>query len=302
MPDAMKQEYLGLAISIVAVSFASVLIKSCTGSPPLGIAFFRLLFTTLLLLPFVALQGKIRSELRTLPRRDLLIMVVIGCVLAAHFALWITSLSYTSVASSVILVTAHPIIVAPLSYVLLRERLSAVNAAGIAISLAGVILLVAGNNQAGFALDSLEGNILAWLGGVAAGLYILGGRFMRRTTSVLSYALVVYAVAAAVLFVLATTLEVPLGSMPMQDLGIILLMALVSGILGHTLYNWALGHIRASVASVALLGEPVGSSVLAFVLPWIAQAPPTFTIYGGAVIFLGIYLTTRPVTTTEGLR
>lgn len=293
----MKREALGLTISIIAVSFASILIKLCSPStPPLAIALLRLVFTTLLLTPVLLLRPTVRHELRSLPRKSLLIMTLIGVVLAAHFSLWITSLSMTSVASSVILVTAHPIIVAPLSYLFLRERLSALNAAGIAISLAGVLILVTGNQVPG-SLDTLTGNILAWLGGVGAGLYILGGRLMRRTVSLFTYVLVVYAIASVVLAALILILQVPLTGIPLRDVGLILLMALVSGIFGHTLYNWALGHIKASVASVALLGEPIGSALLALAI--LSQIPPIWTLYGGAIILIGIYLTTRSPQQTE---
>jgi len=287
----MKREVLGLGISIIAVSFASILIKLCSPTTaPLAIALLRLLFTVLLLTPVILLRPTIRKEIRSLPRKSLLIMIGIGAILAAHFSLWITSLTMTSVASSVILVTAHPIIVAPLSYFFLRERLSPLNALGISISLAGVLLLVTGNQNAG--IDTLQGNILAWLGGVGAGLYILGGRLMRKTVSLFSYVLIVYSVATVILAALVLLLQVPLTTIPLRDIGLILLMALISGIFGHTLYNWALGHITASVASVALLGEPIGASLLALAI--LGQIPPVFTLIGGAIILLGIYLTTRP--------
>lgn len=292
----MNKEVLGLGISIVAVSFASILIKLCSPStPPLAIALLRLVFTTLLIAPILIIRPQIRTELRSLPRKSLLIMIGIGIILAAHFSLWITSLTLTSVASSVILVTAHPIIVAPLSYLFLKEHLSKLNAAGIAISLAGVLILVTGNQNSG--IDTLQGNILAWLGGVGAGLYILGGRLMRKTVSLFTYVLVVYAIASLVLAALVLILHVPMTGIPLRDIGLILLMAIISGIFGHTLYNWALGSIKASVASVALLGEPIGAALLALVI--LGQIPPIFTLLGGAIILLGIYFTTRPPQTTE---
>jgi drug/metabolite transporter (DMT)-like permease len=227
-------------------------------------------------------------------------MILIGVILGAHFAFWITSLTKTSVASSVILVTAHPVLVAPVAFYFLKERLSWVNAAGIAISLAGVIVLVLGNY--GFSvlgLDTLEGNILAILGGVAAGLYILGGRKIRKNISVFSYAFVVYAAGTITLFFICLVFNAPVYNLRFEDYGIILLMACISGIFGHTLYNWSLGYIRASVASVALLGEPIGSSLLAYVAPWIHQEPSWYTFLGGGIILFGIYLTTRIVKDTE---
>jgi drug/metabolite transporter (DMT)-like permease len=295
----MQKQYLGLIISIIAVSFASIFILSCQ-APPLSIAFYRLLFTTLLIFPFILIRKKTREELRTLPRATILIMIVIGVILATHFSLWITSLKMTSVASSVILVTAHPVLVAPVSFYFLKEKLSWVNALGIAISLAGVGVLVMGNyGFAAFGLDTIEGNILALLGGIAAGLYILGGRKLRKNVSTVSYAFVVYAVGTITLFFICLALSAPVYNLTITDYEIILLMALVSGIFGHTIYNWSLGYIRASVMSVALLGEPIGSSLLAYAIPWIHQEPSLYTVVGGGIILVGIYLTARTIKVTD---
>jgi drug/metabolite transporter (DMT)-like permease len=295
----MQKNFLGLLISIIAVSFASIFILSCQ-APPLSIAFYRLLFTTLLIFPFILIRKKTRDELRTLPRATLLIMLVIGVILAIHFSLWITSLKMTSVASSVILVTAHPVLVAPVSFYFLKEKLSWVNALGIAISLIGVAVLVIGNyGFAAFGLDTIEGNIFALLGGIAAGLYILGGRKLRKTVSTVSYAFVVYTVGTITLFFICLALSAPVYNLTITDYEIILLMALVSGILGHTLYNWSLGYIRASIMSVALLGEPIGSSLLAYAIPWIHQEPSLYTVIGGGIILVGIYLTARTIKVSD---
>lgn len=291
----MKKHVLGLLISIIAVSFASIFILSCE-APPLSIAFYRLFFTTLLLLPFLLIRKRTRDEIRTLPKKTILIIIAIGVVLAAHFSLWITSLTMTSVASSVILVTAHPMLVAPVSFYFLKEKLSLANTLGIVISLTGVGVLVFGNyGFASLGLDSLQGNILALFGGIAAGLYILGGRILRRTVSTIAYAFLVYAVGTITLFFICLCVNAPLYNLTLQDYGIILAMAVVSGIFGHTLYNWSLGYIRASVMSVALLGEPVGSSLLAYAIPWIHQEPSLYTIVGGGIILSGIYLTARSI-------
>ena len=167
-----NKAYVGLTISIISVSFAAIFIVSID-TPSLTIAFYRLLFTTLLILPFVILHKKTRIELLNLPKTTILIMLIIGLILATHFALWITSLKFTSVASSVILVTAHPVLVGPVSHFFYKEKLSILNAIGIIISLSGVIILVIGNYGLGsLTLDSIEGNLLAIFGGVAAGLYI----------------------------------------------------------------------------------------------------------------------------------
>ena len=296
-----NKPYIALLVSIVSVSFAAIFIKLCS-APSLSIAFYRLLFTTLLVLPFVLIHKKTRTELRNLSHTTILIMVGIGLILAAHFALWITSIELTSIASSVILVTAHPLLVGPVSHFFLKERLSTANAFGIGISVSGVFILVYGNYGFAQGLDTLEGNILAILGGVAAGLYIMGGRKLRKTVSVASYAVVVYAVGTVALFFTCLFFNAPIYNLSMEDYGLILLMAVVAGLFGHTLYNWSLEYVRASLASVVLLGEPIGSSLLAFVIPQIHQVPSQYTLFGGGVILIGIYLTARKSMKVESLK
>lgn len=290
-----RKPYFALIFAVISVSFSAILIVSVSEEvSPLSIAFYRLFFTFLLILPVTLFYRKTRQELLNLPRKTYLIMVGIGIILGVHFAFWITSLDYTSVASSVILVTAHPVLVAPIAHYFFKEKLSFLNVVGISLSIFGVAILVLGNYDLGpLTLDSLEGNILAILGGVAAGLYILGGRKTRKTVSVTSYAFVVYGVGGIVLLFICLLFNAPLLGFKTIDYEIIFLMAIVSGIFGHTLYNWSLGHIRASVASVVLLGEPLGSTLLAYVLPWIHQEPSSYTIIGGAIILTGIYLTAR---------
>ena len=148
-----------LFISVLSASFAAIFIVSCD-APSLSIALYRLLFTTLLILPFVILNKKVRKELLEMPRSTFIVMIGIGLVLAAHFAFWITSLEFTSVASSVMLVTAHPVLVAPVAHYFFKEKLSTVNTIGIVLSVSGVVLLVYGNyGLSSLSLDTLEGNI-----------------------------------------------------------------------------------------------------------------------------------------------
>jgi len=289
-----KKADIGLSISVISVSFAAIFIKILLKSdvPPIYIAFYRLLFTVLLLLPVLIFYKKYRLELLKIEKKTFLLMLGIGLVLSIHFATWVTSLNYTSVASSVILVTAHPVLVAPVAYYILKEKLSIINIAGIAISLTGVVLLVLGNYDLGpLTIDSIEGNILAIIGGIFAGLYILGGRKIRKSVSVVPYAFIVYTVATIVLFFMCVLTQKNTFSIEIEEYGILVLMAFVAGIMGHTLYNWSLKYIRASVASVALLGEPVGSTVLAIIA--FSEVPSIFTFIGGAIILTGIYLTSR---------
>ncbi len=292
-----KKAGIGLFISVASVSFAAIFIETLLrrGMTPIDIAFYRLFFTVLFLFPFLLLYKKYREELFTIDKKTFILIIGIGIILSVHFFTWVSSLNYTSIASSVILVTAHPVLVAPIAFYFLKERLTFLNTTGIVISLIGVIILVLGNYDLGPLLtaDSIEGNILAIIGGICAGLYILGGRKVRKKVSVVSYAFMVYSVATIVLFFVFIFSQSNQYSIKIEDYGIIILMAFVAGILGHTLYNWSLKYIRASVASVALLGEPIGSTILAYLMPWISETPSTYTLIGGGIILTGIYLTSK---------
>ncbi|MDG6228435.1 MAG: DMT family transporter [Candidatus Thermoplasmatota archaeon] len=278
-------------IAVISVSAAAVIIVSIE-APALLISLYRMVFTTLLIIPFIVFKRRYQQEILSLSKKSLFLLFSIGFILAVHFALWVTSLKLTSVASSVILVTAHPIFVAPLSYFLFKEKLSKLNLIGISISFFGVIVLVYGNHGLS-GINSLEGNLMAFLGGIAAGLYIVGGRHFRKQISVIPYVFVVYGVSTIFLFTFCLLSAVSITQISIGDLTLILLMALISGIFGHTLYNWSLAHIKTTLASVALLGEPIGSTILAFILPWIRQIPSNYTLIGGGIILIGIYLTSR---------
>jgi drug/metabolite transporter (DMT)-like permease len=289
----INKPYFTLFISVISVSFAAIFIVSCSAHP-LSIAFYRLLFTTLIIIPLVIFNKKTRKELKNIPYISIIIMAGIGLILAAHFSLWITSLKYTSVASSVILVAAHPFLVVPISHYFFKEKISLLNITGIILSVFGVIILVYGNyGFSSILLDSLEGNILALFGGIAAGFYILGGRKMRKNISVTSYAFIVYSISTIALLLICLLFNAPIYNISIRDYQLILLMAIISGIFGHTLYNWSLKYIQTSIVSVALLGEPLASTIFAYAIPWIHQVPSEFTIIGGTIIIIGIYLTTN---------
>jgi drug/metabolite transporter (DMT)-like permease len=279
-----RAAYAGVGVAVVAVSFSSILIRWSDASF-LAIAAGRMTLSTLLLAPFALTMY--RKELAEVGRRDGLIMVGIGLVLALHFSLWIASLERTSVASSVVLVTSHPVLVGLVGHFLMSERLSRLNAIGIALGLVGVVVLTRGDADAGAA--TLFGDLLAFLGGVAAGVYILGGRRTRKHVSLVVYAFIVYGSCSLFLLagVFATGAE--LGTLPGDEWLLFLLMALGPSILGHTMYNWTLRHVPASVVSVSLLGEPVGSSLLAFLL--LSEVPPELAVVGGAIILMGIVMT-----------
>ena len=273
---------LVLLVSIAAVSTASILIR-LTDAPPMAIATWRLALSTLMLLPFFLSRGGV-SKLRAMGRGDLLTLAGVGVVLAVHFATWITSLSYTSVASSVIFVHVDPIFVALVSHFVLGERVSRRVALGIGVAFVGASIIAFGDLGVGG--ENLVGDALSLVGAIALGLYIMAGRRLRQRLDLTTYVTPVYAVSAAVLAIGSVAVGAPLAG---YDSGVILMfaaIALVPMIFGHTLYNWALRWISAPVVSISLLGEPVGASLLAFLI--LGESPGPLTLVGGAVTLAGI--------------
>ena len=273
-----------LVLAVAAMSTAAILIRLVEDAGPLAIAFHRMLFATLVLAPWaLARHG---AELRGLGWRGAAPLLGIGVVLGLHFATWITSLGLTTVASSVVLVTFHPALVALLGFVWLGEGLRVRGWAGIALALVGAATLVWGDF--GLTGSALLGDALAFAGAVFAALYFLGGRRARRTLSLPAYALVVYAGASATLLALALVAEEPLGGFRASDYLLLLALALGPQVAGHTVANWALKYVPASIVSVAIVGEPIGSTLLAALL--LAEVPPVTSLAGGVLILAGIYL------------
>jgi len=273
---------LAILVSIAAVSTASILIR-LSEAPPLTLATYRMVLSTLMLAPFYLRGGGVR-RFRELDAGRWLSLVAVGVVLAVHFASWITSLSLTSVASSAIFVHIDPVFVALVSHFLLGERVSRRTVLGIAVAFAGATMIAWGDMGSGG--GSLYGDALALLGGVMLGVYILGGRYLRRSLDLISYVTPVYATSAVTLLAGSLALGAPLAGFPLGEYLIFLALAVVPMIFGHTVYNWALRYVSAPVVSLSLLGEPVGASVLAYLL--LGEQPGGWVVAGGVITLLGI--------------
>jgi drug/metabolite transporter (DMT)-like permease len=287
----MRRPELAIVIAVVAVSFSSIFIKWGyeENLEPLAIAFYRLLFTTLLLLPFAIMkQG---GELRGIGGKRLGVLALIGLILSLHFSLWISSLELTSVASSVLLVTVHPILVGSVSHFFMKDRLTRLNFTGIAVAIFGMIVLTYEDFEGVGALTGTRamGDLLAFAAGICAGVYILGGRKMRRNLPVITYAFLVYLFCTVFLLIGCLVTGTALAPLSTNAWILLIVMALIPGILGHTLYNWSLKHVTATVVSVSLLGEPIGSSLLALIL--LGEELTGFVLIGGAFILIGILMT-----------
>lgn len=276
--------YLAVVLAVLAMSLASIFIRLSTAHP-LIIAFYRMAFTVLILAPF-ALAPAERKELLGMSRRDMATASLAGLFLAIHFTVWNTSLEYTTVASSTVLVTMQPLFVVTLGYIFLKEKISPKSMAGAALALTGSILVGAGDFQIGG--KALLGDVLAFSGAFFIAVYFLIGRRLRVKLSLFPYVFFVYGTAALFLFI--ASLWAGLSFFPYQPMDWVwfLALAIFPTIGGHTVYNWALRYVKTMVVSVSILGEPVGATILAFLI--FNEAPGPMQLLGGLVIITGIFI------------
>lgn len=281
----MIRLYLLLPIGIIAISTAAIFIKLCE-APALVIAAYRLTLASLILLPFAGYKktwkGWNRSELRWL--------ILSGTFLALHFAFWIASLKFTSVASSVVLVSTNPLFVGIGAWLFFKESLAFNLILGIILSVLGCGLISFGD--VALSREALMGDGLALLGAITASGYLLIGRKMRKGQALLSYIFPVYAAGAIVLIMISLAFQKPFFGFSSSTYLYLFLLALVPQLIGHTTFNWALKYISAPMVAIAILGEPVGSTILAFFI--LGEGLTPLKIIGGILIFSGILIALAP--------
>ena len=305
MTDARARLLLPFAITIaiLAVSTSSIFIRfaQADGAPSLVIAALRMSIATVILMPF-ALTKHI-DEIKRFTLNEILLGVFSGIFLALHFATWISSLEYTSVASSVVFVSTGPLWVALLSPFLLKEHLARTAIFGLILSLAGGTIIGLSDAcvwESGLSCPAMQdilqgramwGNFLSLLGAFALTGYLIIGRKLRDGITLIPYIFMVYGVAAiALIFIMFATGNSPLGFAP-KTYGWIFLLAVLPQLIGHSTFNWSLKYMPAAFVAITILGEPVGSAILAFFI--LNEIPTLVTIVGGALILSGIYLASR---------
>ncbi len=296
MNSARWPVYAALAGGVLIVSTASILIRwaQAEGVPSLAIAAWRLTLASLVLAPLV--WFKARDEIASLPRGRIGLALASGVFLALHFASWIASLQYTSVASSVALVTTNPIWIALFSVLVLRERMPGLRIAAVALALAGsgVILWADSGAELASAPHPALGNGLALLGSLTVCGYLLIGRKLRAGMSLLAYIGLVYSCAALCLMVAALASGVALSGYSSVACACLAGMALGPQLLGHSAFNYALKHVTPTTIALSVLGEPVGSALLAWML--FGEAIGVLKLAGMALLLGGIFLAARSET------
>jgi drug/metabolite transporter (DMT)-like permease len=286
-----------MVLSVLAASTGAIFIRFAQReAPSLVIAAYRLGIGTLVLAPIALLRY--RHILRRFQRQEWLLAILSGVFLALHFASWITSLEYTTVASSVVLVSMSPLLVALLSTFLLREPLRKAAWIGLVIAILGSVLIAFSQSsasdtagQGAFGKARLLGNALAFAGAVFVAVYLIIGRKLRAKLPMVPYAFIVFGTAALVLLAAALFSGQRMSGYPPSTYLWFLLLGLVPQILGHAGFNWALRYLPASFVSISLLGEPIGSGFLALFL--LNEVPSLLELFGGGMILTGIYLASQ---------
>ena len=261
-----RTDLTALAIAIVAVSSSGPMIAACA-APALAIAFWRCFIGATVTAPFAWLKNQ--EIWRNLTKRDFLGAALAGFFLGLHFAAWIPSLRYTSIAASTAIVATQVVWAALIAHAL-GVKAPGKEWFGIAISLIGVILLT--GIDVSLNPTALIGDLLALLGAMFAAAYMTVGQRVRKNIPTSVYTTLVYAAAAAVLLVFVLVSDSPLTGYAARDWILILGLTAIAQLLGHTLMNMALRSLSATTISLAILLEMPGAVLIAWF--WPGQQPP----------------------------
>lgn len=278
--------YVVLIGGIIGVSTGAVFAR-LADAPALVTAAYRVGLAVLILIPLAVWRA--REELQQLAARDIKLAMLSGLFLALHFAAWISSLDYTAIANSVVLVNTIPLWVGLLTPLLTADRIRQPTIIGIIFSVIGGAIIGFGDFATGG--PALWGDFLALAGAFSAAIYLLLGRSLRRKLSLLAYVTVCYGSAAAFLWLVVLLLELPVVGYSPQTVAAFWAMALISQILGHSSYNWALKWFSTGFIAIALLGEPIGSTMLAYIV--FDEGLTWLKFVGGLFILSAIYLAAR---------
>ncbi len=272
---------LVVAAAVGVVSFAAILIRLCTVPTPV-IAAYRLGFATLVLLPIYLWRG--RSGRVTWHLLGFCILA--GFFLSLHFLSWIESLKFTSIASSVVLVTTSPVFAAVFAWLALGERVGRRTVVAIGLCLLGSFVIARGGLALG--REVLKGNLLALAGAAAFGAYFVTGRKVRRSLDFLEYVFLAYSSSALMLIAWALLRGQALSGFEKSNYLWFTLLALGPQVFGHSALNWSLRYLAAPKVAISILGEPIGSSLLAWV--FFTEVPHYTLFIGAALILYGVYL------------
>lgn len=275
--------YIFLFFGVLAISTSAIFVKLST-APAAIIATYRLGFSTIIIFPALFFNKKYLLEIKNLKLKQWGAVISSGLLLGIHYILWFESLRFTSVASSTVLVTMQPLFAFIGSYFLFGERLKKLAVFGGFLSILGSCVIGWGDFQIGG--TALIGDILALLGAAVITMYFLIGQHMRKKLSLITYVFICYLSSSLFLLVYSITLKYPLIGYPKSDWLWFFCLALISTILGQTILNWLIKWLSTSTISMSILGEPVGTCILAYFI--LGQGISYNQILGSVIILIGI--------------
>jgi drug/metabolite transporter (DMT)-like permease len=287
VPDRKKFfPFIVLVIGVTGVSSGSIFARLALAHPFVKSA-YRLSFASLVFWPAAILLH--RDEFKKLRRRDLTVTLLAGASLSMHFATWMTSLDYTTVASSVMLVNTIPIWIALFNVASGKGTPSPTMWLCILCAVTGSSIV--GYGDLSFSGDALLGDALAVAGGIAAAAYIVCGGEVRAKLSLFPYAALCYGTAALILWGAVFLMGLGVTGFPAETWLAIVGMSLLAQVLGHSSYNWALGYFSTGFVAIALLGEPIGGTLLAYAI--FGEFPAAFKLAGLAMLLVSIVIAAK---------
>lgn len=290
---ATAYSYPVLVMGIFAVSLAAIFIRLAQEEavPSLVIAAGRLSIAALVLTPLTLRNAAYRAQLSRLKRQDVLLALVAGIFLAAHFAAWVTSLEYTTVLISVVVVTTTPIWVALLEIFFLRSPLQRHVIIGMAVALGGSIIIGAASSGSADSGDQqLLGAALSAVGAVTVAVYLIIGRRLRPSLSLLPYIWLVYGCGALILAGVVVLTGTSVTGHPVEGYLWVAAVGLIPQLIGHSSLNYALAYLPATYVSIATQAEPIGSAIIAVIV--FREIPGVWQVAGSLVILAGVMLAT----------
>ncbi|WP_207952761.1 DMT family transporter [Paenibacillus agricola] len=279
---------LYVLLGVFALSTSAIFVKLSSAPAPIT-ALYRMFFSFILLLPFLLIVPNALADLRKITRKQWIWGSLSGAFIAVHYLLWFESLLFTSVASSTVLVTLQPLFAFIGGYLIYGERLRKVAVSGGVLSIVGSVIIGWGDMQLGEA--ALYGDILALLGAAAITAYFLIAQNVRKHMSLVPFGIIVYSTSSLFLLAYCLMMQAPLVGYPASDWLCFLGLAIIPTLMGQTIFNWLIKWLSASTISMSILGEPIGTCLLAYLI-W-GESITLPQALGSCVIFIGIYIFLR---------
>ncbi len=284
--------FAGLILAVFSYAWAAILIRWASDAQPLAIAFWRVAITAIVWQVFAGVN-RVRGKSNTITDRQRKLIILAGLFLCFHFATWISSLSYTTIASASFLILVQPLLIAVAAHLFLHEKLNRWNILGMILTVVGAGLICGGD----LSLDRqhLFGDGLALLGAIGSTAYLFVARLARpdkpggeKGIALIDYLPNVYLVSAFGLLVINLVGGIPLVGYSSKTWLFLIVLAFIPTVIGHSLFNWAMRYLPAFTVNILVVGEPIGASILAYLL--LSEIPSQGLIFGSLLMLVAVIL------------